>query len=550
MMSWRVYLIPFIAVIVILAGCSSTNTSTLLPKQGKVSIVVQDRGQVASSEGSYEQNRWTDWIQEHSPVDVQFVPVLRSESKKILNVMFASGSAPDIINETNAAFRNYLYEHGQIQPFDDWLDDMPNYKALMEAYPQLKFAGTKSDGKLYEIGRINEANPLHVMFIRQDWLDALGLAAPTTTEELLNVAIAFAHKDPDGNGVHDTYGINISYNSEGAINEIFGVQQDNSWGWQDGKVVRQWEKELHALEFKKKLYDAEVIDREFMNDKDGSKAKQDFIKGKIGIYVNHSVNWVEFTMNDLSKLKKNDPNAIIMPLEYPLSPTGQYTGAIDNPIQMTTVLNRQATDPAVAAAYIDFILQPATTQTLLKGVENEHWVMGENGCPVFTDSFKWQTEVGYSSTGAYGLFLSKGTNPCNFVINQFNSNDPLQQEALALYKRTRELYIDSTKQYPGITVGDYFPSLPQELDRIHSQLQTEIRHLYIKAIIGGDAYPAAQAITDAKALWLSKGGEKITSYMNEWYNTNEDTAFLAEDLWDIVEQQQQLLQGMMQDQLE
>lgn len=544
------FLSTALACMLILSGCSTTNTSTQeeqapTAKQGKVSLVIQDRGQVASSEGSYEQNRWTRWILQHGPVDVQFVPVLRSESKKILNVMFASGSAPDLINETNAAFRNYLYEQNQLQPFDELLDYMPHYKALLEQYPQLRKAGTKSDGKLYEIGRINEANPLHAMFIRQDWLDALGLEMPTTTEELLEVALAFAAQDPDQNGLDDTYGMNISYNSEGAINEMFGVQQNHSWGWQDGQIVRQWEKELHALEFKKRLYDLNIIDKEFMNDKDGSKAKQDFLNGKIGIYVNHSLNWVKFTINDLQKLKANDPHAVLQPLEYPLSPTGRYTGAIDNPVQMTTVLNASAADPVAAAKYIDFILEPSTTQMLLKGEEHEHWVQGEHGCPVYTDINKWQIEVGYASTGAYGLFLSKGTNPCNFVINQFNAEDPVQQEALQLYQKTRELYMDSSKQYPGITLGDYVPSLPAELDVLHTQLQTDIQHLYIKAIIGGEAYPAAQAIEDAKTLWSAKGGEQIVAYMNEWYESNKGTAFLAEDLWTIVDQQQQLLQSAM-----
>src|SRR5690606_6965968 len=154
-MKWRVG-IPFLLVMLLLMGCTNQESSSSKPKQGSTSIVVQDRGQVASSEGSYANNRWTRWIEEHSPVEVQFVPILRSESKNLLNMMFASGSAPDIINETNAAFRNYLYEQKQLRPFDDFLAYMPNYEALLQQYPLLRQAGTKSDGKLYEIGRVNE----------------------------------------------------------------------------------------------------------------------------------------------------------------------------------------------------------------------------------------------------------------------------------------------------------------------------------------------------------------------------------------------------------
>ena len=47
------------------------------------------------------------------------------------------------------------------------------------------------------------------MFIRQDWLDNLGLKMPTTIEELKEVARAFTEDDPDGNGQNDTYGLAV-----------------------------------------------------------------------------------------------------------------------------------------------------------------------------------------------------------------------------------------------------------------------------------------------------------------------------------------------------
>ena len=43
-----------------------------------------------------------------------------------------------------------------------------------------------------------------VMIIRQDWLDKLGLKAPTTIDEFEEVIRAFTEDDPDGNGQKDT----------------------------------------------------------------------------------------------------------------------------------------------------------------------------------------------------------------------------------------------------------------------------------------------------------------------------------------------------------
>ncbi len=45
------------------------------------------------------------------------------------------------------------------------------------------------------------------MWIRQDWLDNLGLEVPRTWDEMAAVAEAFVTQDPDGNGEDDTIGI-------------------------------------------------------------------------------------------------------------------------------------------------------------------------------------------------------------------------------------------------------------------------------------------------------------------------------------------------------
>lgn len=86
-------------------------------------------------------------------------------------------------------------------PIDEMVDKYSTtYKQILEKYPLLRKIGTKEDGKLYEIGRLNVVAPHHRLLIREDWLQKLNLQVPTTTEELYNVANAFVNQDPDGNG--------------------------------------------------------------------------------------------------------------------------------------------------------------------------------------------------------------------------------------------------------------------------------------------------------------------------------------------------------------
>ncbi|MDD9266559.1 extracellular solute-binding protein [Paenibacillus sp. GCM10023248] len=552
---WLGVSLSVVAVGATLAGCSTekkegtaTTAATGKPgeatpaKRGDVTVSMYDRGGVPASEGNYEENRWTKWINQNGPANVKFVPILRSDSTKKLNVLFASGSAPDIVNEYNTPFRGSLYDQKQLLPLDNILKYMPTYSKLLEQYPQLKKAGTKPDGKLYEIGKVKEAVPAHILLIRSDWLKKLNLSMPTTTEELFQVAKAFADQDPDGNGKKDTYGMNMSTYSEQAINEMFGEGSSSTllaWGLKDGKVIRQWDNELASLTFKKMLYDDGIIDKDYINDKDGAKAKQDFLNGKIGIYVKFTGGWYDFVMNDMVTLKKNVAGAEIAPLGYPKSPLGTFTGAIDNPVQMTTVINAKAKDPEAVGRYLDFMMKPENAMKIIAGDEGTHWKKGSNGCPQTIDPAKSKNEVGYALD--YTMFFSSGTDKCNYVLNQFSPDVPEQKAGMDMYKEVQKLYFDPQREYPGITLGDHMPVYSADLNIINTTILKEKGDLFVKAIISGSKYTPEQAIKDAQAAWDKAGGKQLEDFMNKWYQENKDNAFMAKDVKEIVKQQMEMV---------
>jgi putative aldouronate transport system substrate-binding protein len=119
------------------------------------------------------------------------------------NTMISSRPLPDIVVSTVDRINQYGLE-GAFVPLDDLIEEhAPNLKKFYEDHPEKRKQALAPDGKLYMITHMEEMPLRKVWWIRQDWLDKLGLDVPTTVDELYNVAKAFREQDPNGNGEQD-----------------------------------------------------------------------------------------------------------------------------------------------------------------------------------------------------------------------------------------------------------------------------------------------------------------------------------------------------------
>lgn len=281
-------------IMLIAAACSSDYTQKEAASEAKPSITVgiYDRGSIPEGEGTIDNNRWTHWINEHSPVNVKFVPIPRGESVQKYKVLFASGHAPDLILDFDSSFLAQLIVDDQVIPIDELVEQHSTiYKQLLEQYPLVRRLTTEPDGKMYLIAQITGLKTNHSLLIRQDWLDVLGLEMPKNEQDLLQVVRAFTFDDPDRNGIDDTYGINftglgslLNGKVAGGIRPLDMMFRNVGYILQDEKVIRAWKQAEAALDYAKQLYNEGAIDPNFLTDKDGEKAKLDFVSGKLGIF--------------------------------------------------------------------------------------------------------------------------------------------------------------------------------------------------------------------------------------------------------------------------
>ncbi|MEK8132296.1 extracellular solute-binding protein [Paenibacillus filicis] len=518
---------------VIVAGCSGGQASAPASKEGEkapaadkrgsITVSMYERNNIPPEEGNWDKNRWTEWVNKNGPADVKYVTVPRWESLQKFNALFATNSAPDLILEYDTGYRNQWYAQKLLMPLDDVIEKYStNYKDLMKQFPQLKKLGTKDDGKLYEIGKVNPLVAAHRIYIREDWLQKLNLQMPKTTDEFLQVAKAFATQDPDGNGKADTFGLNLSGNGVAIIQHMFGFGEVQ-WRFEGDKFIHEWDRLKAAVAFQKQLFDAGVVDKDFLPDKNGEKAKQDFLSGKLGMYLHQ-----EIPDKDYDALKKNNPGAKLAILTLPKSEFGQFSPAIGSPIQMVGAINAGAKDPKAVMQYIDFMIKPETARTLESGEEGVHWSKNEVGCSKPLDAEKNKKEISYISDlrmMSSVLLLGK----CAFVEQRAQDTET-QKTLRELAIQANQAYVSKDRSIPTLK-PEYLPVLPQDLALIVKNTEQQIKDTWMKAVVSGSSYTADQAEKDAKNIWEKSGGLRVDEFYSKWYETNKANAFLLKDLY-------------------
>ena len=122
-----------------------------------------------------------------------------------LNLMLAAGSIPDIVGSSRLKdFVNQYGPEGAFYPLNDLIEEhAPNMQAFFDERPEIASAISAADGNMYYIPYLPDGKYGRAYFIRNDWLDTLGLETPETVEEVEAVLRAFKNDDPNGNGIAD-----------------------------------------------------------------------------------------------------------------------------------------------------------------------------------------------------------------------------------------------------------------------------------------------------------------------------------------------------------
>jgi putative aldouronate transport system substrate-binding protein len=313
-------------------------------------------------------------------VPIEWVTAMSADARQKVNLLFASGDLPDVFLDGLNMDLAYNYgSQGLLRSMDDLIPKYaPTIKGMIDGSVTLKQTITAPDGNIYNLFRVGNAyhqDMGNMFYINRDWLKAVGMEKPTTTDEFYEVLKAFKGKDLNGNGEDDEIPFGICFWRKNAnwsdlpIFGAFGVMMDPNTNFiyvDNGKVA--WgptsEGFKKGIEYLSKLYKEGLIDEEaYIHDKAQMQAKGNQQPPIYGAYAS----W--FNMNVAGANGKYYD--ILGPLE---GPEGyDYPFYTPRALQNAngSAITTDCEYPEVAMRWIDYIYNPEINIQMAYGIEGE-----------------------------------------------------------------------------------------------------------------------------------------------------------------------------------
>ncbi|MDF2653295.1 MAG: transporter substrate-binding protein [Paenibacillus sp.] len=260
-------------------------------------------------------------------IDLKITAVVGDEDyKNLRNLRLASNTSADLFYVDRRDMIK-LSQQGSLLDLSPHIDKLQATKQFVGGEEAMTTGTVK--GRVFGIPKASPA-PQFTLWLRQDWLEQVGMQAPVTISELLHVMKAFTEQDPDRNGKNDTYGFtgNPQFN---ALDQIFGAYGTTYLGkfyLKDGKLVNSiYDPRIkQALGFMNEMVKQGVVDPDFLANTKGQQ-KDKAYQGQVGLL---NFNWPVVVNSDAAKqISAFQPQAKWVQIQAPTGPGGSYNGYDD-----------------------------------------------------------------------------------------------------------------------------------------------------------------------------------------------------------------------------
>ncbi len=304
------------------------------------------------------------------------------------SLIFANNELPDAFFGAKAFSNTDIANNAAFfAPLEDLIEAYcPNISRMFEEYPEYRKYVTAADGHIYSIPQRMPLRPKtrNIQYINKAWLDTLGLAVPTTTEEFYHVLKAFKDGDPNGNGKRDEIPFIFdqlkSANGMISIFGAFGLSENTSGDWimvENGKVsyIFADPRLKEAVSYMHRLYREGLIDSEVFTQPVGQLNAK--VRNPEIALVGSGYNWtIEAAMNNANRAKDY---IALPPLKGPNGdqlwrPSTIMTG--DNNVFL---MSKENPHKEITMAWIDQFYDPKLGIQLYFGPEGSCLEIGSDG---------------------------------------------------------------------------------------------------------------------------------------------------------------------------
>ena len=202
--------------------------------------------------------------------------VIPADYQQMLDLAIASDTLPDVFTVSDYLTLRWLAENGRLADLTDAYEkSIGGYdKTLLNMMDDSKSINYYYNDKLMGIAAIPVGYNYNLLWVRQDWLDRLGLPLPQTLDEIRETALAFMENNmggPDTRGIvadpSTILGSSGSFLSLSTVANAFGAYPQSWVADQNGNAIygsiQPGMKD--ALEILSDWYQAGILDPRFMS---------------------------------------------------------------------------------------------------------------------------------------------------------------------------------------------------------------------------------------------------------------------------------------------
>lgn len=276
---------------------------------------------------------WLFWkeLTRRTGVTLKPIAVPLADYEKKRSVLIGAGDAPFLIPKTYHPSEVAFVSSGAILPVGDYVHLMPNFRDKVKRWklePEIDSI-RQADGKYYLLPGLHEkVKSGYSLSLRTDVLEKLGLALPTTWDEVYEVFRAIRAEYPDRYPLSDRWSINTPYPAA-ALTSYLGQAHGVRAGWTYDNISWDATKDAFVftgasdgyrqmVEYLRKLVAEKLMDPESFTQTDDDAVQK--LLGEKSFAI--SANPQELVQNYRYNLAKQVEGATIEMVPVPLGPAG------------------------------------------------------------------------------------------------------------------------------------------------------------------------------------------------------------------------------------